>query len=168
MSSVSFVDLGVRYGDNVALQPFSDTIKPGEWLCLIGPNGAGKSSMLHAVAGLVRHDGRVLVDGSPLDLRSSRRRAALVAHVPQSPVLPHDMTGFEYVLLGRNPYVSYFGSETAHDRAIVRDVLERLDLGAFAERRLGTLSGGEQQRLVIARALAQEAPILLLDEPTSA
>ena len=75
MSSLTLSDLTVRYGATTALQPFSDTVRPGEWLCLIGPNGAGKSSLLHAVAGLVRHEGRILVDGSPLDLRSTRRRA---------------------------------------------------------------------------------------------
>jgi iron complex transport system ATP-binding protein len=168
MSSLGFECLNVRYGAQEALFAFTDQVKPGEWLCLIGPNGAGKSSALRAVAGLVPYRGIITIDGSPLDVRSPRRRAALVAYVPQSPLMPDDMTGSEYVLLGRNPYVSYFGSETKHDRALVADVLDRLDLHEFAHRRVGTLSGGEKQRLVIARAVAQEAPILLLDEPTSA
>lgn len=168
MTSLAFVDVSVKYGSSIAVQGFTDTVRPGEWLCLIGPNGAGKSSLLRSAAGLVKHDGGILVDGSPLHLRSSRRRAALVAHVPQSPSMPDDMTAAEYVLLGRNPYVGYFGNETKHDRMMVARVIERLDLETFANRRLGTLSGGERQRLVIARALAQEAPIMLLDEPTSA
>jgi len=168
MTSLAFVDVSVKYGSSVAVQGFTDTVRPGEWLCLIGPNGAGKSSLLRSAAGLVKHEGGILVDGSALHLRTSRRRAALVAHVPQSPSMPEDMTAAEYVLLGRNPYVGYFGNESKHDRMMVARVIERLDLEEFAERRLGTLSGGERQRLVIARALAQEAPIMLLDEPTSA
>ena len=168
MSSLGFECVNVRYGAQEALYAFTDQVKPGEWLCLIGPNGAGKSSALRAVAGIVPHRGIITVDGAPLFDRSPRRRAALVAYVPQSPLMPDDMTGAEYVLLGRNPYIGYFGSETKHDRALVTDVLARLDLQDFASRRLGTLSGGERQRLVIARAVAQEAPILLLDEPTSA
>ena len=168
MTSLAFVDVSVKYGSSVAVQGFSDTVRPGEWLCLIGPNGAGKSSLLRSAAGLVKHEGGILVDGSPLNLRSARRRAALVAHVPQSPAMPDDMTAAEYVLLGRNPYVGYFGNESKHDRMMVARVIERLNLEDFAERRLGTLSGGERQRLVIARALAQEAPVMLLDEPTSA
>ena len=117
MSSLAFQDVVVRYDRHVAVQPFTDSVRPGEWLCLIGPNGAGKSSVLRAVAGLVGHEGTITVDGAPLAVRSPRRRAALVAYVPQSPLIPADMTGFDYVLLGRNPYIGYFGSESRHDRA---------------------------------------------------
>jgi iron complex transport system ATP-binding protein len=168
MSSLTFRNLTVRYGKRTAIEAFSDAVKPGEWLCLIGPNGAGKSSILRAAAGLVAYSGEVEVDGAPLAIRSARRRAELVAYVPQSPELPADMTGLEYVLLGRTPYIAYFGVETDHDRAMVANVLERLDLIELGSRFLGTMSGGERQRLVIARALAQEAPVLLLDEPTNA
>ena len=168
MSSLELREVAVQYGRRQALAPFSDVVHSGEWLGLIGPNGAGKSSLLRAVVGLVEATGDVLVDGSSLALRHRRRRAALIAYVAQTPVMPDDMTGFEYVLLGRSPYVGYFGTESRQDKAMTADVLARLELGSFAGRRLGTLSGGERQRLVIARALAQEAPILLLDEPTSA
>lgn len=168
MASLTFTDLGVAYGGVTALANFSDTVKPGEWLCLIGPNGAGKSSLLRATAGLVPHLGQIFVDGSPLNIRSPKRRAQIVAYVPQSPVLPDDMCVREYVVLGRNPYIPHFGRETKSDWEIVDDVLARLDLGTFSGRQLATLSGGERQRVVIARAVAQEAPILLLDEPTSA
>lgn len=168
MSSIGLVDVAVSYGRRPALAPFTTTVSSGEWLGLIGPNGAGKSSLLRSIVGLSPATGTVLVDGSPLALRSRRRRAELIAYVPQTPVLPDDMTGFEYVLLGRAPYVGYFGTESRHDKHMTRDVLRRLDLSEFADRRLGALSGGERQRLVIARALAQEAPILLLDEPTAA
>ena len=168
MTSLSFDNMSVHYADRTAVAGFSDTVKPGEWLCLIGPNGAGKSSVLRAVAGVTGHQGKILVDGAPLEARSSRRRAQLIAYVPQSPVLPQGMTGAEYVLLGRNPFVSHFGSESTLDFDMVSDVIDRLDLAQLATRDVDTLSGGERQRLVIARAVAQEAPILLLDEPTSA
>jgi iron complex transport system ATP-binding protein len=168
MSSLAINDLCVRFGRTEVVHNFTDTVGPGEWLCLIGPNGAGKSSILRAICGLVEHSGDITVDGAPLKARTPRRRAELVAYVPQSPALPSEMSAFDYVLLGRNPYIGYFGTESAHDRSIVRGVLDRLDLTAYAARQLDSLSGGEQQRLVIARALAQEAPILVLDEPTSA
>lgn len=168
MTSLSFDNVRVSYNGRTAVAGFTDSVKPGEWLCVIGPNGAGKSSLLRAIAGVTSHDGRILVDGSPLSARSSRRRAQLIAFVPQSPVLPSGMTGAEYVVLGRNPFVTHFGRETHHDYSMARDVIERLDLVHLASRDVETLSGGERQRLVIARAIAQEAPILLLDEPTSA
>jgi iron complex transport system ATP-binding protein len=168
MSSLEFVDVTVRYGRRDVVRAFRATVASGGWLGLIGPNGAGKSSLLRAAVGLVDHSGDVLVDDVSLSLRSRSRRSALLAYVPQDPLLPYDMSAFEYVLLGRAPFISYFGSENRHDRAMAHEVLATLDLTGFADRRLGELSGGEQQRLVIARALATEAPILLLDEPTSA
>ena len=168
MSSLELRDLSVSFGRREVVHAFSDVVRSGEWLGIIGPNGAGKSSLLRAIVGTIPSAGDILVDGVSLAHRSRQRRAALVAYVPQEPLMPDDMTGAEYVLLGRSPYVGYFGSETKHDRALVHDVLDRLDLAELGHRRLGTLSGGERQRLVIARALATEAPILLLDEPTSA
>jgi iron complex transport system ATP-binding protein len=168
VSDLELRDVRVTYGRAMAVAPFTATVASGEWLSLIGPNGAGKSSLLRAIVGLVASSGDVLVDGELLAARSNRRRAQLIAYVPQEPLIPDDMTGAEYVLLGRAPYIGYFASPTRHDRETAAGVLERLDLGPFGGRRLGTLSGGERQRLVIARALAQDAPILLLDEPTSA
>ena len=168
MTAIGFCDLTVSYNGTDAVVGFNDLLHSGEWLCLIGPNGAGKSSVLRAAAGLVSYTGSVAINQTEIPAASARWRAQHIAYVPQAPVIPTDMSVYEYVLLGRNPYINYFSSETSHDRDVIDRVLSRLDLVQFSERKLGTLSGGEVQRLVIARALAQEAPVLLLDEPTSA
>ena len=168
MTVLGFCDLRVTYGERVAVESYNDILHSGEWVCVIGPNGAGKSSVLRAAAGLIAYSGSVAVDQKEIPATSARWRARHIAFVPQSPLIPLDMTVEEYVLLGRNPYIPYFGVETASDREIVSDVLHSLDLAGFERRFLATLSGGEIQRLVIARALAQQAPVLLLDEPTSA
>ena len=168
MTAIGFCDLTVSYNGTNAVVGFNDLLHSGEWLCLIGPNGAGKSSVLRAAAGLVPYSGSVAIDQTEIPNTSARWRAQHIAYVPQSPVIPTDMSVYEYVLLGRNPYINYFSSETSHDSDVIDRVLDRLDLVQFSARKLGTLSGGEVQRLVIARALAQEAPVLLLDEPTSA
>jgi iron complex transport system ATP-binding protein len=168
MSAVEFHDVTVSYGRRRALDAFSDRIESGEWVGVIGPNGAGKSSLLRAAAGLVRHGGQISVDGADLGQTTDRDRASRVAYVAQNPLIPDDMSVFDYVLLGRTPYVGWFGTESVHDREVAGAVIDRLRLTGFADRMLGTMSGGERQRVVIARALAQEAPVLLLDEPTSA
>jgi iron complex transport system ATP-binding protein len=168
MTAIGFCDLTVSYNGTDAVVGFNDLLHSGEWLCLIGPNGAGKSSVLRAAAGLVPYKGSVAINQTEIPAASARWRAQHIAYVPQAPVIPTDMSVYEYVLLGRNPYINYFSSETSHDRDVIDRVLDRLDLVQFSARKLGTLSGGEVQRLVIARALAQEAPVLLLDEPTSA
>ena len=167
MADLELRGVAVSYGKRLAVAPFDERVASGQWLGVIGPNGAGKSSLLRAVAGLLAASGEVLVDGESLSTLSDRERAARVAYVAQDPLIPDDMTTFDYVLLGRTPYIGYFGSPTSHDRDVVAGVIERLRLGPFTDRLLGTMSGGERQRTVLARALAQEAPLLLLDEPVT-
>ncbi len=140
----------------------------GEWLGLLGPNGAGKSTLLKAIAGLAAYRGRIAFDGADAASLTRRNRARMVAFVPQEPNLPPGLTVAEYVLLGRTPHLSYLGTEAARDRAAARTALDLLDLGGLADRDIAALSGGERRRTVLARALAQEAGILLLDEPTGA
>lgn len=165
---IRFEDLSVRYGSALALAGVTGEAADGEWLGLIGPNGAGKTTLLNAVARLLPFTGTMTICGRPSARLSRRDLARLVACVPQRPVLPPDLTVAEYVLLGRTAHIGYLGAESAADRRVCARVLARLDLAAMAGRTLSAMSGGELQRVVLARALAQEAPVLLLDEPTSA
>lgn len=168
MGAVRLERLSASYGGTPALQDVSLDIAPGEWLGLLGPNGSGKSTLLHCVMRLRPFAGRITIgggDASQMGRQDLSRRVALVA---QKPVLPAAMTVADYVLLGRTCHLSLLARETPHDLALVRSAIVRLDLDEFGARRLGTLSGGETQRAVLARALAQEPRVLLLDEPTSA
>ncbi len=119
-------------------------------------------------AGLVPYEGQVRIAGQEHSSADRRGRARSVAYVPQRPGAARaSMNVTDYVLLGRSAHHSYLGPETARDRRVTAAVLERLELGAFAQRPLGELSGGESQRAVLARALVQEAPVLAMDEPTT-
>ena len=160
-------DLWVRFGPVAAVRGLSLTIESGGWTALIGPNGAGKTSALRALAGLVAFDGEVRIEEQDARRLGRRALARLVAFVPQKPETPPELTVAEYVLLGRTPHISYLGGEGRSDREAAARALRRLDLAEFAQRPLGSLSGGELQRAVLARALAQEARVLLLDEPTT-
>jgi iron complex transport system ATP-binding protein len=164
---VTISNLSVSYAGALVVDSFELDVTPGSWVTLLGPNGAGKTTVLRAIAGLVGFEGDVRI--GPLSVRDAARHeiAKAVAYVPQRPLLPVGMSVIDYVLMGRNPYISYFATESESDLRIVGEVLERLDLGALRRREVSSLSGGEAQRVVLARALAQEAPVLLLDEPTS-
>ncbi|WP_042381201.1 ABC transporter ATP-binding protein [Streptacidiphilus melanogenes] len=168
MSALTVDGVDVDLDGRAVVREVSCAVDSGGWLAVIGPNGAGKSTLLRAVAGLLPRRGRVAVDGADTRGMPGRELARLLAFVPQSPILPPDMTVAEYVLLGRTPYLGYLGGPGRHDRLVADEAAEQLDVARFAERRLVTLSGGERQRVVLARALAQEPRLVLLDEPTSA
>ncbi len=165
---IGISDLTVAYDGIPAVRRLTAGASSGTWLALIGPNGAGKTTVLRAIAGLVRGSGTIRLGDESVSGLQRRRIAQLVAYVPQRPILPEALSVVDYVLLGRTPYISYLGIEGADDVALVGEMLKRLDLTTFAGRSLASLSGGEAQRAVLARALAQQAPVLLLDEPTAA
>jgi len=168
VTAVNVRSLSVELGGRSILNDVSLNAPSGGWLGLIGPNGAGKTTLLRAIAGLVSSRGDVLLGETSSAALRPRERARLVAIVAQRPSLPAAMSVADYVLLGRSPYIRYFDNETRSDMDAAARALERLDIGGFADRPLGTLSGGEQQRVVLARALAQATPVLLLDEGTAA
>jgi iron complex transport system ATP-binding protein len=161
-------DVSVALDGATVLHDVDLEVGEGEWVVVIGPNGAGKTTLLKAIAGLVPCTGAVEVLGEPPHRHGRRAVARRIAYVPQDPLMPTGMSVLEYVLLGRTAHLPYLGIEGRHDHEVVADVLARLDLTDVRQRPLDSLSGGEQQRAVLARALAQEAPVLLLDEPTSA
>ncbi len=161
-------EVSVTLGSNRVIGSLSASVETGEWVGLLGPNGAGKTTLIRAIAALVPHTGSVYVDGRPVASMSRREVSRLIALVPQKPETPPELTVAEYVLLGRTPHIAYLATESREDRVAAQNAIARLGLEAFVERPLGSLSGGELQRAVLARALAQEAPVLLLDEPTSA
>ena len=168
MTSVELRAVSVSYDGVPALHEISSGFASGSWTGLIGPNGAGKSTLLRAIAGLVHYGGDIRLGTAAASTMSRRERSRAVAYLPQRTVLPEGMTVTDYILLGRTPYIPYLGMETGKDRQVVSQVIEGLELGSLIRRPLSSLSGGELQRVILARALAQQAPVLLLDEPTAA
>ena len=168
MSTLVIERLNVTLGGAPILRDVTLYAGPGEWLGIIGPNGAGKSTLLHAACGVVPFTGTISLGGDPVGALDRRTRAARIALVPQTPAVPPGMTVIDYVLLGRTPHRAALAPETCTDLAVVRTAIEQLDLTRFARRTLTSLSGGERQRAFLARVLAQQSDIVLLDEPTAA
>ena len=160
-------DVSVDLAGREVVRAVSFALPAGGWLGVLGPNGAGKSTLLRAIAGLVAHRGRVWLDGRNTASMRRRELAVRIAVVAQKPTVPEGATVVDYVALGRTPHISYFGSIGRRDREVVAEVLAALDLAEVALRPVATLSGGEAQRVFVARALAQEPSLLLLDEPTT-
>jgi iron complex transport system ATP-binding protein len=161
-------NLTLAYGKTIVIDGMSFSVHKGEMLGLIGPNGSGKSTLIKALSHVITpRSGCVILDGKDISAIRRTELARLLAVVPQTPILPSSFSAFEIVLMGRNPHLGLLRYESPVDIEITYRAMERTATLPFAERRIGELSGGEIQRTVIARALAQQTQIILLDEPTA-
>jgi iron complex transport system ATP-binding protein len=163
--TLSLDGIAVRYGSRNGLAPTSLTLRPGELVGLIGPNGAGKSSLLKAIAGVVRHDGDAAWRSKLLSQMSRLERARTVAYLPQSADAHWPIRAAELVALGRMPHLAFGAAARDEDHAAVDWALEQCAAHTLANRPVDRLSGGERARVLLARALAVRAPLLLVDEP---
>jgi len=165
---IELKDVSLGYDHRAILSNINLKAVPGEVLGLIGPNGSGKSTLIKGITRLISiFSGHILVDGR--DIKNIRREelARLIAVVPQNPVLPEAFTAFEVVLMGRTPHLGFLRYEGERDMAIAWQAMKATKTQFFADHRVGELSGGERQGVVIARALTQQPKVLLLDEPTA-
>lgn len=168
MSVLSASSITYRLADRTLLNNVSLSLERGQVIGLIGPNGAGKSTLLRILCGLRKHSsGQVLLSGKPISEYTTREIARLIGQVHQSAVMDAPFNIYDVVAMGRNPHLTRFEVERPHDRQVVTDAMRQTDTLGLAQRTINTLSSGERQRVFLARALAQEPSILLLDEPTS-
>jgi iron complex transport system ATP-binding protein len=166
--AIRLESISAAYGTRIALHEVSLSVAPGEFLALAGPNGSGKTTLLRVILGfLTPTAGRLEVLGAPVNRLSPRERARRVAWVPQDEQARDDVPLREYVLYGRYPHHGRLDPETAEERQLAASILDAVGLTDLAGQGLLSISGGERQRAILARALVQSTPVLLLDEPTA-
>ncbi|MEM7547511.1 MAG: ABC transporter ATP-binding protein [Pseudomonadota bacterium] len=163
MTALMLTDIRVRLGTRDAVRGVSMTVAPGECVGLIGPNGAGKSTLMRAALGLIGHDGT-----SNLAHLPAAKRALAAAWLPQKREIAWNIDVETLVSLGRAPHRRLGAPFSTADHAAIASAMARMEVGAFQSRPAAALSGGEQARVLLARALAQEAPLLMADEPIAA
>lgn len=160
--------LSCGYGRRVVLSGVDLSITAGENLCLLGPNGVGKTTLFRTILGAIEPmGGEILINGKSLSGQSRRQRARLMAYVPQAHTAPFPFHVMDVVLTGRTAHISLTASPSRHDEEVAGAALERMGIADLAERPYTELSGGERQLVLIARALAQEPRVLIMDEPSS-
>ncbi|MFC2038300.1 ABC transporter ATP-binding protein [Chloroflexota bacterium] len=168
MISLETQNVSLAYGRNVVMKDLSFRVAPGEMVGLIGPNGSGKSTIIKALSHIIGPSkGKILIEGRDISGIPRGELARLLGVVPQMPLLPSTFSAFEIVLMGRNPHLGMFQYESADDMDITWQAMGRTLTQNLASRRIGELSGGEIQRIVVARVLAQQPKSILLDEPTA-
>lgn len=159
---------GVRLGTRDVLGAVSFRALPGSAVGILGPNGSGKTTLLRSIAGLIPYRGSVRVGGTDVVALGPKERARTLAYVPQRSLLDAPVPVCDVVMMGRHCHQDAWGRVTRADRSAVEHAMTVLDVAALGERRFTELSGGEQRRVLLARALATEASVILLDEPTAA
>ncbi len=163
---VNLVSAG--YANKAVLRDIRFELPAGRILALIGPNGSGKTTLIRALSGVLPvMDAELHINGSDLASANQQERARLLAVVPQSTYIPPTFAVDEVVMMGRTPYINWLGSTTQKDEEVAERVMILTDITRFKGRLCGELSAGERQRVILARALAQDTPVLLMDEPTS-
>lgn len=168
MIKIEAQDVCLSYNRKIVLSGLTFQLRPGEMVGLIGPNGCGKSTVIRALSHtIVPYSGKIFLDRQDITRLPRPDLARLLAVVPQMPLLPSAFTAFEIVLMGRNPHLGLFQYEKQKDLTIAWQAMGKTGTQPLAKRRVGELSGGEIQSLLIARALAQETKAILLDEPTA-
>ena len=167
-SSVAVEDVWASYGERAVLKGVDLNVERGTFVALAGPNGVGKSTLIRLVSGVIKPTrGIIKVAGIDVSELSARERARLVAVVPQDPELPRGAPALEVVLMGRNPHLGLLSWESDSDVRVAIEAMRMTHTEDFVDRPVDELSGGERQRVAIAVALAQQTPIILLDEPTA-
>lgn len=157
--------LSAELGGRQVLKSIDLQITAGSWTCVVGPNGAGKSTLLKAMAGLLPHSGQVLWQGQLLASLTRQQRALQLSWLGQGETSTLDLRVWDVAMLGRLPHQSWMGAPSAHDAQMVEAALKATQAWDWRERMLGELSGGERQRVLLARAMAGNAPTMLMDEP---
>ncbi|MBO7492218.1 MAG: ABC transporter ATP-binding protein [Bacteroidales bacterium] len=168
MHRIEIEHIDFQYNQQPIFQDLSVTFEEGEFCAVVGPNGSGKTTLLKCMAGLLNPtSGRIQVGARDIYDYSPIEFARNVSFVPQHQDTIFDLSVYEMVLMGRNPYQKHWQMQSAEDEAIVMQMLEKCHIAQYRDRNISALSGGELQRTLIARAMAQQTPIMLLDEPLS-
>lgn len=168
MRGIKVANAAMGYGGKAILRHIDIMVEAGEILGVVGPNGVGKSTLVKAVSGVLPLlEGEVWLNGDRVHAMADAERARAISVVPQARSMPEAFSVLQVVLMGRTPYLGWIGKEGEEDHRVAQDALRRTGIEQLADRRVGELSGGEQQKVMIARALAQTPDVLLLDEPTA-